>query len=216
MKVSTDACIQGAWTPINHDVQHVLDVGCGTGLLSLMLAQRNHAIEIDAIELDPNAALDAADNIDRSPWKERINVAAGDVKDYKTDKQYDLIVCNPPFFQNNLLSGKEDRRMARHTISLSYSDLFAVIQRHLSSAGYSSVMLPSAEHEIWENLVLKNNWSIIRKLLVRPRVGLGVIRVVSLCVPAEGEIITEHLTIYDGNVYTSEFIHLLSPYYLKL
>src|SRR6476661_11279441 len=80
MKVSTDACIQGAWTPIADDVQHVLDIGAGTGLLSLMLAQRNGQLHIDAIELDEQAASQAQENVAASPWKHKINVWQGDVK----------------------------------------------------------------------------------------------------------------------------------------
>eukprot|EP01136_Pigoraptor_vietnamica_P012822 Opistho-1_new@53158 len=98
MKVSTDACIQGAWTPIANDVVHVLDIGTGTGLLSLMLAQRNSNIHIDAIELDADAARQAQENISASPWADRVDVMQGDVTAYQFAKQYDMVICNPPFF----------------------------------------------------------------------------------------------------------------------
>src|SRR5205085_2984467 len=103
MKVSTDACIQGAWTPIEPFVKNVLDIGTGTGLLSLMVAQRNNHILIDAIELDENAAQQATENIHASPWGDRINIVNGDIRNYTFNRQYDLIICNPPFFQNSLL-----------------------------------------------------------------------------------------------------------------
>ncbi|MGN6568280.1 MAG: tRNA1(Val) (adenine(37)-N6)-methyltransferase, partial [Flavipsychrobacter sp.] len=123
MKVSTDACIQGAWTPIHDHVRHVLDIGTGTGLLSLMLAQRDPRMHIDAVELDEQAATQAKENIVSSPFSERIDIIHGDAKEYQANQQYDLIICNPPFFQNSLLGDNSKRNTARHTLSFSYEDL---------------------------------------------------------------------------------------------
>src|SRR5262245_25570320 len=103
MKVSTDACIQGAWTPIEENVRNVLDIGTGTGLLSLMLAQRKPGIRIEAIEIEEQAYKQAAENVAYSPWAEQIHVIPGDVRNDSLNRKFDLIVCNPPFFQNSLL-----------------------------------------------------------------------------------------------------------------
>lgn len=156
MKVSTDACIQGAWTPIANDVVDVLDIGTGTGLLSLMLAQRNSSIHIDAIELDADAAIQAKENASASPWADRVQMMQGDVTTHQFTKQYDMVICNPPFFNNSLLGDDAQRNSVRHTISLSYDALLAVLQNVLKPTGYAAVLLPAAEHEIWQNLLLKN------------------------------------------------------------
>ena len=109
MKVSTDACIQGAWTPVTDNVKHVLDIGTGTGLLSLMLAQRYSNITIDAIEIDADACGQAKENIAASPWADRIKLTEIDINDYAPAQRYDMIICNPPFFLNTLLGSAPSR-----------------------------------------------------------------------------------------------------------
>lgn len=218
MKVSTDACIQGAWTPIAGSVVDVLDIGAGTGLLSLMLAQRNSNIQIDAIELDTDAAAQASENINASPWADRINVIAADVTTHPFTKQYDMVICNPPFFNNSLLGDDEQRNSVRHTISLTYNALFSVLQKVLKSTGYAAILLPTAEHEVWQQLLTKNGWSITKLLEVHPKETGGYNRVVSLCCK-EQTIATEvaKLQIYKtGGGYTDNFMQLLQPFYLKL
>jgi tRNA1Val (adenine37-N6)-methyltransferase len=216
MKVSTDACIQGAWTPIKPGVKTVLDIGTGTGLLSLMLAQRSNDIDIEAIEIDKNAAEQAAENIDASPWSDRISIIHGDVKTVMPGKRYDLIICNPPFFQNSLLGDTEERNIARHTLSLSYRDLLEVVKQHLEPSGYASVLLPVSENEIWESMLAAEGMKVFRRLLVKPRKDMQPNRVISLCsYKAEMQQPSE-LVIYDESGYTPEFRELLAPFYLKL
>lgn len=218
MKVSTDACIQGAWTPIADNVADVLDVGTGTGLLSLMLTQRNESIQIDAIELDTDAAQQASENVKASPWADRINIIQGDVTQYAFTKQYDMIVCNPPFFNNSLLGDNAQRNSVRHTISLSYDALLAVLQKVLKPTGYAVILLPTTEHHVWAQLLNKNGWGITQLLQVYPKEIGGYNRVISLCSKqpmAETEI--EKLQIYkQGGGYTEAFTQLLQPFYLKL
>lgn len=218
MKVSTDACIQGVWTPIADDVVDVLDIGTGTGLLSLMLAQRNSNIQIDAIELDTDAAQQASENVNASLWADRINVIQGDVTQHAFTKQYDMIVCNPPFFNNSLLGDDAQRNSVRHTISLSYDALLTVMQKVLKPTGYAAILLPTAEHDVWQNLLLKNGCGITKLLQVHPKETGGYNRVVSLCskqLMTETEI--EKLQIYkQGGGYTDAFTQLLQPFYLKL
>lgn len=217
MKVSTDACIQGAWTPIADDVVDVLDIGTGTGLLSLMLAQRSHNIQIDAIELDADAVTQARKNINASPWADRINVIQGDVTTCPFTKQYDMVICNPPFFNNSLLGDDVQRNSVRHTISLTYKALLSVLGNVLKPTGYAVILLPAAEHGVWQQLLTKNAWGITKLLEVHPKESSGYNRIISLCSKqpiAETEI--EKLQIYkQGGGYTDAFTQLLQPFYLK-
>ena len=217
MKISTDACIQGAWTPIADNVKNTLDIGTGTGLLSLMLAQRNTDIHIDAIELDIAAAKQAGENFHLSPWSERLIVIHTDAKVYDPGKQYDMIVCNPPFFQNSLLGPDELRNNARHTHAFEYADLIAVMERLLNQQGYASVILPATEHNIWEALLIKAGWNINAELQIQPLPHKAVNRIVSICSREKKPKKTDRLCIYaEQGRYTSEFTELLQPYYLQL
>jgi tRNA1Val (adenine37-N6)-methyltransferase len=119
MKVTTDACLFGAWVAkeINNEkilINNYLDIGTGTGLLSLMIAQKNSSVKIDSIEIDKEAAEQALENVNASSWKERINVIHADAKDFAFTKKYDLIVSNPPFYENELKSPDEKKNMAHH------------------------------------------------------------------------------------------------------
>jgi tRNA1Val (adenine37-N6)-methyltransferase len=218
MKVSTDACIQGAWTPIEAGVKSVLDIGAGTGLLSLMVAQRGRDVLIDAIELDVQAAAQANENANSSPWSDRINVLQGDVKSFSFGQQYDMVICNPPFFNNSLLGDNAERNAARHTISLSYNDLLDVLASVLPETGYASVLLPFSEYEAWAQLLKQNRWHMHRRLLVMPKADSEPNRVVSVFSKSMPEtLVDERLVIYAGkDQYTLEAADLLAPFYLKL
>ena len=217
MKVSTDACIQGAWTSIPAMANDVLDIGCGTGLLSLMLAQRNEVIQIDAVEIDAAAAVQATSNVAASPWKERIKVYEADINSFETVKQYDLIICNPPFFTNSLLGDDEARNKVRHTISFTYAHLVNVIKKCLKENGVASVLLPYSEQTKWEQLVIANGMYISKKLQIQPRNDLKANRVISIVTLKPVKAQNETLIIYnDDKSYTEDFIDLLRPYYLYL
>lgn len=217
MKVSTDACIQGAWTPLLSTDTRILDIGCGTGLLSLMLAQRQAVAAIDAIELNEAAALQAQENVQASPWADRITVMQGDARSFTATEKYDLVICNPPFFNNSLLGPAQQRNQARHTLSFGYEDLLDCLQRNFSGKGRAAVLLPAAEHLLWEQLLAKNNWHIIQLLYVSPRVGAAPNRVVSICAREHAPCRSETLFIRrEDNQYTDAFTALLRDFYLYL
>jgi len=217
MKVTTDACIQGAWTPVCPQVTKVLDIGTGTGLLSLMLAQRADHINIDAIELDNEAVNQAKENISVAPWQNRINLIHGDARIFPFGNQYDLIICNPPFFKDSFLSNTVSRNRARHDVSLSQNDLFEILNRNLSSGGYASVLFPLTEYIRWKALLQQKGWVEMIKLSISHTQEAEVKRVVSICCRKSSSASEEHtLAIKNGDQYTTAFTDLLAPFYLYL
>src|SRR5262245_58656662 len=123
MKVTTDGCLFGAWVAASKAGnaaagKHVLDIGTGTGLLSLMYAQKHPHAQIDAIEIDEAAAQQAADNFAASPWQKRLQLIHSDIKDYRPSHPYDTIISNPPFYENQLSSGNAKKNMAHHSSSI--------------------------------------------------------------------------------------------------
>lgn len=154
MKVSTDACLFGAY--IAHFLETnsiatsaVLDIGAGTGLLSLMLAQKNPKAQYTAIEFDVFAASQASENILKSPWKEQMTVINEDVLIWSQNAKslYDLIVCNPPFFSQHLLSDKQERIMARHDEFLTLENIEQLAFKHLMNDGIIALLLPYSRKE---------------------------------------------------------------------
>lgn len=217
MKVSTDACIQAAWAPIQQHVKLVLDIGAGTGLLSLMLAQRNNSILIDAIELDEAAAEQAKENVAASPWAGRINVMQGGVKNYSFTTMYDMVICNPPFFINSLQSEEAQRNNARHDVALRQEDLLEVIDKCTNEEGYAVIMLPPVEHTVWQQLCEKNGWYLVQKLEVQPRAGKEANRIIGVYIRTKAALRSETLSIKNAdNSYTEAFTELLRPFYLFL
>lgn len=140
MKVGTDGVLLGAWSDVT-GACHVLDVGTGTGLIALMIAQRSPAT-IVALEIDADAFSQARGNVADSPWKDRISVVRQDFRTYASDRKFDLIVSNPPYFADSLLCPGEQRAMARHNCSLGYDDLLGGAVRLLSGKGRFCVVIP--------------------------------------------------------------------------
>ncbi|MCG7535338.1 methyltransferase [Pseudoalteromonas sp. OOF1S-7] len=146
MKVSTDGVLFGAWVDVA-GVQRMLDIGTGTGLLSLMCKQRAPALTIDAVEIDAQACLDAKDNIHASPWQ-GICIHQSPIQTFVSDQPYDLVISNPPYFNYSLKGPDTARNTARHTDSLSFVQLIEAFFRHSDEAGRLAVILPTQEgHE---------------------------------------------------------------------
>lgn len=142
-KVTEIACIQGAWTPIRPEQKQVLDIGSGTGLLSLMLAQRFPHIKIDSLELDALAFSQLEENINVSPFANQINPLFGDVKTFDNNKKYDFIIVNPPFHEKQLTSNNSRKNQAWHSDELNLFQLITAIKRLIHLDGVCSILLPS-------------------------------------------------------------------------
>ena len=146
MKVTTDACLFGAWAASEMQnekpgIENVADVGAGTGLLSLMIAQKNDCT-INAIEINANAAQQAKENIAATPWKEKIRVINSDVLKWQPAKKIDVLVCNPPFYENELRSTDIAKNTAHHDEGLKLAEVFLFIKQHLAEKGSFFVLLP--------------------------------------------------------------------------
>lgn len=221
MKVCTDACIQGAFTArylFDNDTAApaILDIGAGTGLLSLMLAQRVNAA-ITAVELDPAAARQAAQNFAASPWANRLILTEQDIRKMDGSRAYDFIITNPPFYEGSLKSGHAQKDKAMHATDLGYKELIEAIDRQLAPGGEVSVLLPYAAFDIFSALALKSGYYLQQVLYIRQREGSGFFRSVGLFSKTAANPVVKELAVYDnGDVYTPGFAELLQPYYLYL
>lgn len=217
MKVSTDACIQGAWTPISENVNRILDIGTGTGLLSLMLAQRAGVAKITALEYDELAAEQAKDNILKTKWHDKLNVVHLDANKFRDEQKFDLIISNPPFFNNSLLGNTKERNIARHAITLTYEQLFDVIKRNLCKGGTASVLLPVFMQDRWSYIVSQAGWHVLEVLYVHPLENKSANRIVVIISSEKKQSkILEH-TLCIRNIegrYTINYLTLMEPFYL--
>lgn len=141
MKVGTDGVLLGAWAAGG---KRVLDVGTGSGLIALFMAQRFEYASITAIDIDDGACMQARENVEKSPFGMRIDVVKSSLQHFMAESKYDAVVCNPPFFNNSLKSNDRQRSMARHTDTLSYHDLFRGVASLLADDGEFSVVIPAS------------------------------------------------------------------------
>lgn len=171
MKVGTDGVLLGAWASLVH-TQSILDVGCGSGLISLMLAQRSKG-QIKAIDIDQGAYNQTLFNINHSPFKEQIKAFHLSLQAFaeKSKERYDLIISNPPFFTHGIKSPDNQRSMARHSDTLFLNELFASTKHLLHDTGRLALILPYERLSDVQNECLKNRWSCFRYALVYTKIG---------------------------------------------
>lgn len=162
MKVGTDAVLLGAWVK-TYGVRRALDIGTGTGVIAMMLAQKC-GCDIDAIDIDPEAAIEAKENVANCPWADRIHVQNVSLQDFSriTDDKYDLIVSNPPYFVDSLPSSEANRTAARHTVLLSFEDLINSAIKLLNKEGKLYVILPVKEGEQFVQLAASHHLHLRR------------------------------------------------------
>lgn len=214
MKVGIDAVLLGAWTPIAK-ISNILDIGTGTGILALMMAQRTIA-KVDAIEIDNNAFLQAQENIQDSCFHDRIQCYHSSIQEFQTQKNYDLIISNPPYFEDSLKSDNKPRNTARHNDNLSLSDLFSKAKHLLSPKGYLAIILPHSSLPKIKTTAKEHKLYLSHITEVKGREHKSPNRVLVCLQKEEKETDTEALTIYatEGR-YTTRFQKMTKDFYLQ-
>ncbi len=219
MKVCTDACLFGAYIAneiLQLPVKNILDIGTGTGLLTLMLAQKTSAT-IDAVEIDAAAFTQAKQNIEQSPWKEKVAIYNADILKFQPNKKYDCIISNPPFFEDDLKSDDEKKNFAKHDTSLTFTELLNAVDANLSADGFFAVLLPFHRSNYFEEEAAKINFNLTKKILIKQTPKHNHFRSILIFSRKKLEPIQEEIIIKneDGN-YTPAFTRLLKDYYLYL
>lgn len=215
MKVGTDGVLLGAWCPIS-DSDVVLEVGAGSGLISLMLAQRSNAT-ILGLEIDQDAASQALENVIRSPWKDQITVAAVDFLEFSTHKCFDLVVSNPPYFDDSLLSPSSTRSLARHTNSLSYDSLMAKASQLLCDRGRLCMIIPYDKGEKLDQLAQQNGLFCTKRVEVIPTPGAFPKRLLIEYSKVESPLNISTLLIETArHHYSDDYTALTRDFYLKM
>jgi tRNA1Val (adenine37-N6)-methyltransferase len=218
MKVGTDGVLLGAWASCENAKQ-VLDIGTGTGLVALMIAQRSQAT-IDAIEIDENACLQAQENFQRSPWDSRITLVYQSFQDYakETNKKYDLIVSNPPYFQNSLYAPDEQRTKARHNLELELSDILEGTSKLLTNDGILSIILPYIEGVMFIANAAEKGLYCVRKTNVLPTPKAAVKRLLLEFQKQKKTLVDQDLVIEldKRHEYSENYKNLTKDYYLFL
>lgn len=219
MKVGMDGVLLGAWADPS-GAERILDIGTGTGLIALMMAQKNSSALIDAIEIDSDAFLEAVLNVQQSPWKDRIRVECRSFQDLaeQTDRKYDLIVSNPPFFaKDGLKAPVQKRAQARHSDSLPLETLISGAKKLLNQNGRIALILPTESLPEIKRLVLSNHLYLSRLCRIKPNPKKPDFRILIeliqyKCVTSEEYLMIEFEKHHD---YTPEYKELTKDFYLK-
>ncbi len=220
MKIGTDGVLLGAWTPITNNPFSILDIGAGTGIIALMLAQRSNAEQIDALEIDEDAYEQATDNFENSPWSDRLFCYHAGLDEFveEPEDEYDVIVSNPPFFTEDYKTENEQRDIARFADAMPFEELIEAADLLLSENGIFSVIIPYKEEESF--LVLANEYELYPLKITRvkgtptteiKRSLLAFTRKETTVFPID-ELIIETAR----HVYTPEYIALTKDFYVKM
>jgi tRNA1Val (adenine37-N6)-methyltransferase len=220
MKIGTDGVLLGAWTPISNNPQSILDIGTGTGVIALMLAQRSTAEQIDALEIDEEAYEQAMDNFENSPWSERLFCfhAALDEFVEEPEDEYDVIVSNPPFYSEDYKTEYNQRDLARFQDAMPFEDLIEAADLLLSENGIFSLIIPYKEEENF--VALAKEYKLFPFKITRVKGTPTTDTKRSLLALSRNEILNffiDELVIETArHIYTPEYIKLTKEFYLKM
>lgn len=219
MKIGTDAVLLGAWAPIEHHPFSILDIGAGTGVLGLMLAQRCDAEVIDALEIDEDAYEQCVDNFENSPWSDRLFCYHASLEEFveEIEDKYDLIVCNPPFYSNHYKTEDEQRDLARFQDAMPFEHLLESVSKLLSNNGRFAVVIPYQEESHFTDLAKSFCLYAHQILRVKGNTTSKTVRSL-ICFGFEKiQSNAEELIIETGrHQHTDEYINLTKDFYLKM
>ena len=217
MKINTDGVLLGAITEADNP-KTILDIGTGTGVIALMLAQRFANAKIDAVEIDPIAAKTAGRNFEASPFADRLTVCAADFESYLSgspEKKYELIVSNPPFYIDSLKSPGAKKTLAKHTDIDFFENLVKTVSNHLTPPGRCWLILPVSIAEIVVELATRHSLHLQKRINVQSYLHSEAHRSIICFGFDKVSVQISKLTIYqDVNVYADEYRQLLQPYFL--
>ncbi|WP_100614431.1 tRNA1(Val) (adenine(37)-N6)-methyltransferase [Confluentibacter citreus] len=219
MKIGTDAVLLGAWTSIKNNPFSILDIGAGTGILSLMLAQRSSAETIDAIEIDADAYEQCVNNFEESPWGDRLFCYHASLEEFieEMEEQYDLIICNPPFYSEDYKTEKSSRDLARFQDAMPFEHLIESVSKLLSEEGVFSVIIPFKEEGTFIALASKYNLFPNRILHVKGNPSSEIKRSLMEFSFLESDTeISELIIETERHQYTEDYINLTKDFYLKM
>jgi len=217
MKIGTDSVLFGSWLKTNPSYKSILDIGAGTGLLSLMMAQKSPEALITALEIDVDAFSQAQKNVDKCKWANRIDLIHTNANLWRTDKKYDLLISNPPYFQNSLKAKNSSRTNARHQIDFKIQDLLSLWKKHGSEKSEMACVLPNDQADILTGLVFKESRFLKNQTLVRSTCEGKIIRQLLLFSKEKTPTVMSELCIYTlDKQYTKAYIDLTIDFYLGL
>ncbi len=220
MKVGTDGVLLGAWTPITNTPFSVLDIGAGTGILSLMIAQRSAAEQIDALEIDEEAFEQCVENFENSPWSDRLYCYHAGLDEFmeEPEDEYDLIVSNPPFYSEDYKTENDQRDLARFQDALPFEDLIEAASLLLSENGILAVIIPYKEEEKFIGLAKECLLYPFKITRVKGTPSTEIKRSLLAFSFAQNETVnTDELIIETArHQYTEDYIALTKDFYLKM
>lgn len=219
MKVGTDGVLLGAWANLDFKPKSILDIGAGTGLIALMMAQRSDAETIDGIELNDGAYEQTVENFENSDWADRLFCYHASLAEFtdEIDEKYDFIISNPPFYRSTYKELSENRAMARHAESLTYADLLESTSKLLSENGNCAFIIPFGEEESFLKIAEMNHLYPNRITRVKGAINTAIKRSLLQFSFLKTEIILSELTLeLSRHNYTEEYKSLVQEFYLKL
>lgn len=220
MKIGTDAVLLGAWCPIDNNPKSILDVGAGTGILALMLAQRTNADQIDALEIDEEAYEQCVENFENSPWADKLFCYHAALDEFVDDPEdeYDLIISNPPFYSEDFKTADEQRDLARFQDAMPFEDLIEAADLLLSENGTFAVVIPYKEEERFIDLCAEYELYAVKATRVKGSQKTPIVRSLLAFKRYELSVLTADELVIEINrhEYTDAYINLTQDFYLKM